>query len=156
MADVKELQPYAANVEGLVSVLEDFRQTMPNPIVFKVVGYQAEAFENVSQGDAIYSRASDGKVGKAVANGTLDQATVAGFAETTKTAGQTVRVIVSGQVVAGTQTLDAGDLFFLSAASAGSITKTPPTTAGHFLTFVGEAANTSELIVRIKRPIQLR
>ena len=156
MADVKELQPYAANVEGLVAILEDFRQTMPNPVVFKVVGYQAEAFENVSQGDAIYSRASDGKVGKAVANGTLDQATVAGFAETTKTAGQTVRVIVSGQVVAGTQTLDAGDLFFLSAASAGSITKTPPTTAGHFLTFVGEAANTSELIVRIKRPIQLR
>ena len=155
MANVKDLEPYAANVEGLVSVLEDFRQTMPNPIVFKVVGYQAEAFENVSQGDAIYSRASDGKVGKAVANGTLDQATVAGFAETTKTAGQTVRVIVSGQVVAGTQTLDAGDLFFLSAASAGSITKTPPTTAGHFLTFVGEAANTSELIVRIKRPIQL-
>ena len=156
MADVKELQPYAANVEGLVSVLEDFRQTMPNPIVFKVVGYQAEAFENVSQGDAIYSRASDGKVGKAVANGTLDQATVAGFAETTQTAGQIVRVIISGQVAAGTQTLDAGDVFFLSAASAGSITKTPPTTAGHFLTFVGEAANTSELIVRIKRPIQLR
>ena len=156
MADVKELQPYAANVEGLVSVLEDFRQTMPNPIVFKVVGYQAEAFENVSQGDAIYSRASDGKVGKAVANGTLDQAIVAGFAETTQTAGQIVRVIVSGQVAAGTQTLDAGDIIFLSAASAGSITKTPPTTAGHFLTLVGEAANTSELIVRIKRPIQLR
>ena len=156
MADVKELQPYAANVEGLVSVLEDFRQTMPNPIVFKVVGYQAEAFENISQGDAVYSRASDGKVGKAVANGTLDQATVAGFAETTQTAGQIVRVIVSGQVAAGTQTLDAGDVFFLSAASAGSITKTPPTTSGHFITFVGEAANTSELIVRIKRPIQLR
>ena len=156
MADVKELQPYAANVEGLVAVLEDFRATMPNPIVFKVVGYQAEAFENISQGDAVYSRASDGKVGQAIANGTVDQATVAGFAETTKTVGQTVRVIVSGQVVAGTQTLDAGDLFFLSAASAGSITKTPPTTAGHFLTFVGEAANTSELIVRIKRPIQLR
>ena len=155
MADVKELQPYAANVEGLVAVLEDFRATMPNPIVFKVVGYQAEAFENISQGDAVYSRASDGKVGKAIANGTVDQATVAGFAETTKTAGQTIRVIVSGQVAAGTQTLDAGDLFFLSAASAGSITKTPPTTAGQFLTLVGEAANTSELIVRIKRPIQL-
>ena len=155
MTTAKDLEPYAPNVEGLVAVLEDFRQTMPNPIVFKVVGYQAEAFENISQGDAVYSRASDGKVGKAIANGTSDQATVAGFAETTKTAGQTVRVIVSGQVVAGTQTLDAGDLFFLSAASAGSITKTPPTTAGHFLTFVGEAANTSELIVRIKRPIQL-
>ena len=155
MANVKDLEPYAANLEGLIAVLEDFRKTMPIAVPSKVVGYQAEAFENVSQGDAIYSRTSDGKVGKAVANGTLDQATVAGFAETTKTAGQTVRVIVSGQVVAGTQTLDAGDLFFLSAASAGSITKTPPTTSGHFITFVGEAANTSELIVRIKRPIQL-
>ena len=155
MSSVKDLEPYAGNVEGLVAVLEDFRATMPNPIVFKVVGYQALTFEDVTQGDALYSRASDGKVGKAIANGTVDQATVAGFAETTKTAGQTVRVIVSGQVVAGTQTLDAGDLFFLSAASAGSITKTPPTTAGHFLTLVGEAANTSELIVRIKRPIQL-
>jgi hypothetical protein len=155
MTTAKDLEPYAPNVEGLVAILEDFRQTMPNPIVFKVVGYQAEAFENISQGDAVYSRASDGKVGKAVANGTSDQATVAGFAETTKTVGQTVRVIVSGQVVAGTQTLDAGDLFFLSAASAGSITKTPPTTSGHFITFVGEAANASELIVRIKRPIQL-
>ena len=155
MTTAKDLEPYAANVEGLVAILEDFRQTMPNPIVFKVAAYRTEAFENVSQGDALYSRASDGKVGKAVANGTLDQAIVAGFAETTQTAGQIVRVIVSGQVAAGTQTLDAGDIFFLSAASAGSITKTPPTTAGHFLTLVGEAANTSELIVRIKRPIQL-
>ena len=155
MADVKDLEPYAANAHGLVDVLVDFKSTMPNPVVFKVVGYQAQTFEDVTQGDALYSRASDGKVGKALANGTLDQATVAGFAETTKSAGQTVRVIVSGQVPS-TQTLDAGDLFFLSAASAGSITKTPPTTAGQFLTFVGEAANTAELIVRIKRPIQLR
>ena len=155
MTVVKDLEPYTANVEGLVAILEDFRQTMPNPIVFKIAAYRTEAFENVSQGDALYSRASDGKVGKAVANGTLDEATVAGFAETTQTAGQIVRVIVSGQVVAGTQTLDAGDIFFLSAASAGSITKTPPTTAGQFLTVVGEAANTSELIVRIKRAIRL-
>ena len=118
---------------------------MPNPIVFKVVGYQAEAFEDVSQGDALYSRASDGKVGKAVANGTLDQATVAGFAETTQTAGQVVRAIVSGQVAVA-QTLDAGDLFFLSATSAGSIVKTPPSTAGQYVTPVGEAANTNELI----------
>jgi hypothetical protein len=156
MANVKDLEPYAANVEGLIAILEDFRKTIPITVVSKVVGYQAEAFENVSQGDAIYSRISDGKVGKAIANGTLDQATVAGFAETTKTAGQTVRVIVSGQVAAGTQTLDAGDIFFLSALSAGAITKTPPTTAGQFLTLVGEAPNTSELVVRIKRPIQLR
>ena len=68
-------------------------------------------FEDVTQGDALYSRASDGKVGKAVANGTLDQATVAGFAETTVTSGNQVRVIVSGQV-AVSHTLDAGDFSF--------------------------------------------
>ena len=154
MADVTDLQPYAGNTEGLVAVLEDFRATMPNPIVFKVVGYQAVAFEDVVQGDAVYSRASDGKVGKARANGTLDEATVAGFAETTKSAGQTVRAIVSGQL-ASSQTLDPGDIFFLSNITPGQIIKTPPTTAGHFITLVGEAANTNELIVRIKRPIAL-
>ena len=155
MADVRDLEPYAANVHGLVDVLVDFKSTMPNPVVFKVVGYQALTFEDVTQGDALYSRASDGKVGKAVANGTLDQATVAGFAETTKSAGQTVRAIVSGQVPSS-QTLDAGDLFFLSNTTAGRIIKNPPTTAGQYVTFIGEAANTVELIVRIKRPILLR
>ena len=41
MADVRDLEPYAANVHGLVDVLVDFKSTMPNPVVFKVVGYQA-------------------------------------------------------------------------------------------------------------------
>ena len=154
MSSVKDLEPYAGNVEGLVAVLEDFRATMPNPIVFKVVGYQALTFEDVTQGDALYSRASDGKVGKAVANGTLDQAIVAGFAETTVTSGNRVRAIVSGQVPTS-QTLDAGDLFYLSATQAGRIVKTPPSTSGQYVTPVGEAANTNELIVRIKRPIGL-
>jgi hypothetical protein len=54
------------------------------------------------------------------------------------------------------QTLDAGDLFFLSATQAGRVVKTPPSTAGQYVTPVGEAANTNELIVRIKRPILLR
>ena len=155
MSSVKDLEPYAGNAEGLVAVLEDFRATMPNPIVFKVVGYQALTFEDVTQGDALYSRASDGKVGKAVANGTLDQATVAGFAETTVTSGNQVRAIVSGQV-AVSQTLDAGDLFFLSPTQSGQIVKTPPSTAGQYVTPVGEAANTNELIIRTKRPILLR
>jgi len=154
MADVKDLEPYASNDRGLVDVLIDFKSTMPNPVVFKVVGYQALTFEDVTQGDALYSRASDGKVGKALANGTLDQATVAGFAETTVTSGNQVRAIVSGQV-ASSQTLDAGDLFFLSNITAGRIIKNPPTTSGHYITLVGEAANTAELIVRIKRPIRL-
>ena len=154
MSSVNDLEPYAGNAEGLVAVLEDLRATMPSAIVFKVTGYLATPFENVTQGDALYSRASDGQVGKAIASGSLDQATVAGFAETTKTAGQTVKVIVAGQIAVA-QALDPGDLFFLSATQSGQIVKTPPSTSGQYVTPIGEALATNELIIRIKRPIEL-
>ena len=154
MADVKDLEPYAANFAGLTGVLTDIASTMPNPIVFKVVGYVTNAFENVTQGDALYSRASDGQVGKAIANDTLDKAVVAGIAETTVTAGNEVRVIITGQVAVSTS-IDPGDLYYLSAASAGSLTKTPPTTAGHYVTLVGEAGTSNQLVLKIKRPVEL-
>ena len=109
-------------------------------------------FEDVTQGNALYIRASDGKVGKARANGTLDEAVVFGVAETTKTAGETVRAIVVGQAAVA-QTLDAGDLFFVSATTPGHLTKTPPSAAGQYVTLIGEAPNNTELTVQIKRPI---
>ena len=155
MADVKDLEPYAANTEGLTGVLTDIVSTMPNPIVFKVVGYVVNTFEDVTQGDVLYARASDGLVGKAIANDTLDKAIVAGIAETTVTQGNQVRVIVTGQVAVSTS-IDPGDIYFLSAASAGSLTKTPPTTAGHYVTLVGEAGTSNQIVLKIKRPIQLR
>ena len=155
MADVKDLEPYAANTEGLTGVLTDIVSTMPNPIVFKVVGYVVNTFENVTQGDVLYARASDGLVGKAIANDTLDKAVVAGIAETTVTQGNQVRVIVTGQVAVSTS-IDPWDIYFLSAASAGSLTKTPPTTAGHYVTLVGEAGTSNQIVLKIKRPIQLR
>ena len=154
MADVKDLEPYAGNSEGLTAVLTDIVSTMPNPIVFKVVGYVVNAFENVTQGDVLYARASDGQVGKAIANDTLDKSVVAGIAETTVTAGSQVRVIVTGQVAVSTS-LDPGDMYFLSASSAGSLTKTPPTTAGHYVTLVGEAGTSNQIVLKIKRPIEL-
>ena len=155
MSDVKDLEPYAGNVEGLTAVLTDIVSTMPNPIVFKVVGYVVNTFEDVTQGDVLYARASDGLVGKAIANDTLDKAVVAGIAETTVTQGNQVRVIVTGQVAVSTS-IDPGDMYFLSAASAGSLTKTPPTTAGHYVTLVGEAGTSNQIVLKIKRPIQLR
>ena len=155
MSGVTDLEPYSGNEEGLTAILTDIASTMPNPIVFKVVGYRVNAFEDVTQGDVLYSRTSDGQVGKAIANDTLDKAVVAGIAETTVTAGNQVRVIVTGQVAMATS-LDPGELYFLSAASAGAITKTPPTTAGHYVTLVGEAATSNQIVLKIKRPIQLR
>ena len=154
MSGVSDLEPYSGNAEGLTAILTDIASTMPNPIVFKVVGYKVNAFENVTQGDVLYSRTSDGQVGKAIANDTLDKAIVAGIAETTVTAGNEVRVIVTGQVAVSTS-LDPGDMYFLSAASAGSLTKTPPTTAGHYVTLVGEAGTSNQIVLKIKRPIEL-
>jgi len=51
--------------------------------------------------------------------------------------------------------LDTGDLYFLSAASAGAIVTTPPTSAGHFVTRVGEAGSTGQFIVKVEPPIKL-
>ena len=155
MSGVNDLEPYAGNAEGLTAILTDIVSTMPNPIVFKVVGYVVNTFEDVTQGDVLYARASDGLVGKAIANDTLDKAVVAGIAETTVTQGNQVRVIVTGQVAVSTS-IDPGDMYFLSAASAGSLTKTPPTTAGHYVTLVGEAGTSNQIVLKIKRPIQLR
>ena len=153
MSSVENYIPYSPSAEGFTQALIDFKSTMPSQTVFKVTGYQAVAFENVTQGDAVYSRASDGQVGKAIANDTLDKAIVAGVVETTKLAGQTVKVIVSGIVT--TSGLDLGDQYYLSAASAGTITKTPPSSAGQYITRIGEAGSTGQLIIRVEPPILL-
>ena len=153
MSSVENYIPYAPNAQGLTEALIDLKSTMPSQTVFKVTGYKTTAFENVSQGDIVYSRASDGQIGKAIASSTLDKAIVAGVAETTKSAGQEVRVIVSG--IVSTSGLDLGDQYYLSAASAGAIVKTPPSTAGQYVTRVGEAVNTAQLVIRLEPPILL-
>ena len=153
MSSVENYIPYAPNAQGLTEALIDLKSTMPSQTVFKVTGYKTTAFENVSQGDAVYSRASDGQIGKAIANSTLDKAIVAGVAETTKSAGQEVRVIVSG--IVSTSGLDLGDQYYLSAASAGDIVKTPPSSAGQYISRIGEAGSTGQLIIRVEPPILL-
>ena len=96
MTIIKNNEPYESNAQGLTEALLDFKSTFSGTPVPKVTGYQATTFENVTQGDAVYSRAADGFIGKAIANDTFDKAKVAGFAETTETSGSQVRVIVRG------------------------------------------------------------
>ena len=153
MAGVSNYEPYAPNNQGLTEALIDLKSTMAGKTVYSVAGFQALAFEAVSQGQALYSRSSDGKVGLAVANDTFDKANVVGFAQTSKLAGELVRVLIVG--VLATTGLDAGDIYYLSAASAGAITTTPPSTAGHYVTRMGEAASSTELIIQLEPPIQL-
>jgi hypothetical protein len=150
---VLDHEPYQTNTTGLVGALIDLKSTMANQQTYSVIGYQCIVFENVTQGEALYSRASDGKVGRAIANDTIDKAIVAGFAQTSKTTGQSINVIVRGLLP--TSGLDQGDEYYLSAASAGAITKIAPSTASQYLTRVGEAAGSTELIIKIEPPILL-
>ena len=153
MSSVENYIPYSANAEGFTQALIDLKSTMPSQTVFKVTGYETTCFEDVVQGQVLYSRASDGQVGKAIASDTLDKATVAGVAETSKSAGQSIKVIVAG--IVATSGLDLGDQYYLSAASAGAIVKTPPSSAGQYISRIGESGSTGQLIIRIEPPILL-
>lgn len=152
MAGVSNYEPYSSNAEGFTQVLIDLKDTMAGKTVYAVAGFGALAFENVTQGAALYSRSSDGKVGLARAAGTLDEATVVGFAQTAKNIGEEVRVLTIG--VLATSGLDAGDPFYL-ATGYGGITATPPSTAGQYLVRVGEASTTANLTIQLEPPILL-
>ena len=153
MASVENYIPYQPNAQGLTEALLDLKSTMPSQVVAKVTGYITNCFEDITQGDAVYSRASDGFIGKAIANDTEQKAQVAGFAETTQSSGSEIKILTRG--IIATSGLDTGDLYFLSAASAGSIVTTPPSTAGQFVTRVGEAGSTGQFIIKVEPPIKL-
>ncbi len=70
-----------------------------------------------------------GRLGKAsAADGTIENATVVGFANATVSANDTVKVVVTG--LKTLSSLNAGDLFFLSDSTAGAITTSAPSGAG--------------------------
>ena len=146
--------PYENNMRGLVDALIDFKEGFPTFAPLQV-GFNATAFQDVNDGDALYMRTSDGQVGKAsAADGTIENATVVGFANATVSANSTVKVIVTG--LKTLSSLNAGDLFFLSDSSAGAITTTPPSGAGKAVTRVGEASTVNDLAIHIAPPILLR
>ena len=89
-------EPYAPNAQGFTEALIDLKSNFPGQIANKINGFAANAFENLTQGDAVFSSSSDGQLGKAIANDTQDKARVVGFVETTVSAGNLVRCIVEG------------------------------------------------------------
>ena len=146
--------PYENNMRGLVDALIDFKEGFPTFAPLQV-GFNATAFQDVTDGDALYMRTSDGQVGKAsAADGTIENATVVGFANATVSANDTVKVVVTG--LKTLSSLNAGDLFFLSDSTAGAITATPPSGAGKAVTRVGEASTVNDLAIHIEPPILLR
>ena len=145
-------KPYESNAQGLTEVLIDLKDTLAEKTVYSVAGFEAVAFENVTQGQPLYARSSDGKVGLARAAGSEDEARVVGFAQTNNSTGETVRCLVFGNLA--TSGLDAGELYFLS-TGYGGITATPPSTSGQFITRVGEGATSTSFSIYVEPPVQL-
>ena len=145
-------RPYDHNYGGLVEALIDLKDGFPT-FAPERVGFDATTFEAVSDGDALYMRSSDGKVGKAQADGSLDEAVVVGFADDDAAIDSTVKVLVAG-LLDYPSAIDPGDVYFLS-TTAGEITLTAPSTAGQYVTRVGEGATTTEFSIQIEPPILL-
>jgi len=146
--------PYENNFRGLVDALLDLKEGFPTFAPLQV-GFNATAFQDVTDGDALFMRTSDGQVGKASASdGTIENATVVGFANSTVSANSTVKVVVVG--LKTLSSLNPGDLFFLSDSTAGAITLTPPSGAGKAITRVGEASTATDFAIHIEPPVLLR
>lgn len=146
--------PYFPNYRGLVDALIDLKEGFPAFSPYRV-GFNATTFEPVVDGDALYIRTSDGKVGKATAsNGSSEAALVVGFADGSAGYDTVVKVIVSG-VIALPNPVDAGDIYFLSATTPGAITTTPPSTPGQAVTRVGEGVNGNDFSILLEPPVLL-
>lgn len=144
-------QPYEPNYRGLVDALIDLKDGFPHFTPTRV-GFDATTFENVGDGDALYMRASDGLVGLARMDGTVDEAIVVGFADESALSGGIVKVIVTGMKTMPF-VVDPGDIYFL--AQNGNISTTPPSTAGQFVTRVGEGATVTDFSIQLEPPIEL-
>ena len=64
-------EPYEPNYRGLVDAIIDLKEGFPTFAPSRV-GFDATTFEAVSDGYALYMRTSDGQVGLAQADGTVD------------------------------------------------------------------------------------
>jgi len=152
MSGTTNYAPYEPNAQGFTEALIDLKDTLGNRTVYSVAGFESVAFENVAQGQPLYARSSDGKLGLARAAGSADEARVVGFAQTSKNAGETVRCLVFGSLA--TSGLNAGELYFLS-VGYGSITSTAPSGSGQYMTRVGEAISGASLHVSLEPPIKV-
>jgi len=150
----KTRQPYEPNYRGLVDALIDLKEGFPTFAPTRL-SFDATAFENVAEGDALYMRAADGQVGKAsAANGSLENCHVIGLADAVTSASGTCKVITTG-VKTMPSTVDPGDIYYLSASTAGAISTTIPSSSGQAVVRIGEGATTSVFSIRIEPPIRL-
>ena len=145
-------EPYAPNYRGLVDALIDLKEGFPLYIPTDL-GFKGLAGETINQGSAVYLDHSTGQLYKAIASGTEAQAHVIGFANQTKLAGELIQIVTAGLI--GLSSLSIGSHYYLSDSTAGAIVFNPPTGAGKYVTFVGQAASATQFVIQLEPPIKL-
>jgi hypothetical protein len=145
-------EPYAPNYRGLVDAIIDLKEGFP-VFVAPEVGFFATAGATINQGQAVYLDHSTGFAYPAIANTTEDQAHVAGFANQTQTSGNQIQILVAG--ILPTSGLSTGSHYYLSATTTGAITTTPPSGAGEYVTYVGQAVTATKLSIQLTPSIKL-
>ena len=145
-------EPYAPNYRGLVDAIIDLKEGFPLYIPTDV-GFKATAGEAINQGDAVYLDHTTGLAYKAIASGTEQQAHVIGFANQTQTTGNQIQLVTAG--VIGLSGLTTGNHYFLSSSTPGAIVFTPPSGAGNYVTFLGQAASSTLFTIQLQPPIKL-
>jgi hypothetical protein len=112
-----------------------------------------QASENLAAGDMVNVFNSSGlRVRKADASSPSKQAH--GFVLASVTSGQNATVYY-GNINTQLSGLTVGDELYLSGSAAGTLTPTPPTTAGHIVQRVGVATAATEALIEIGLPVEL-
>lgn len=112
------------------------------------IPYTVAPVAGVTAGDAVYVSADD-SVDLAIADGT-SKAYAIGFAVETKAQGASVDVREKGIITGVLVGASAGSHYFLSAATAGDLTNSPPTASGKDVVQMGVARNATDLDIAIQ------
>ena len=154
---------YPANTGGVIKALLDLKTAISGgggggggggSSSGETVEIAVTAGSNITAADAVYLH-TDGKVYKATNSTNRAEATVLGLAKDNADINTDATIVLKGKVTVTTGAFGAsGNKFFLGAA-VGSISTSPPTTSGDFVTSLGIALDSNNFVVMIEPPVEL-
>lgn len=148
-------------INGIVSQLPSSDVLDAQTAAKDVIQKQNDNASSITVGQAAYIKANGNvDLARANASGTAGVAGLVGDASIA--AGSTGSIVTDGVVVSsdwtsvtGGTALTPGAIYFLSEATAGSLTTTAPSAGGQFVVAVGRAISATEMEVGPERPIAL-
>ncbi len=112
--------------------------------------FQGVAGETITAGQSVYLKTSDGRLWKALANGTAEQGTVKGVALHASLAGQPLQIGTGGDLTLSNSTpMTVGVAYYNSPNNAGGIAPVADIASTHYVTILGVAKTAAVLTLNI-------